>query len=582
MKTWKLKKWLHVAALGTCLFPWTMSHAAEQQLLWGNVSNYAPLLKNFSFAQTARIPVGLKLPQNMSAAKNSVNNFQYLSGFVDDSKKSHVRYDQYYQGLPVWQQQVIYHISSQNKTAVTGYVLNGIEKDVTDLNGKISLDQAKKIAIGKNAVPKNIFSEKIIFFDKENSSKALLAYHISYANRTPDGTTIPSYIIDANSGKILKEWNALPTMQDFVGQGPGGTDLDKGEYKYQFGNSMPGLNGLRKIGLLIQNTVCFISNPAFRVINLKNVDEPNLGFTLPISTADETAHEIQPFVFICSAPNYVNPNDNGFAPINHGQSPVNDAAYFVRQTINMWLKYNITKPVGTDLPVRVMTHLGNYDNAWACGTNCMKMTGVVGNQQLVFGNGQNMFAALTEGDVVSHEFGHLFTDHHANLTYQDQSGGLNEAFSDITGLALDNYERTVLGFNWYTNGADWTIGRAISLTNTPLRSMKDPHMDGHSIANASEFVPGMNPHYSSGVFNHMFYLLNNSPNKDWTIQMAYQVMLDANMKYWTPGSNFRDAGCGVLSAAEDRKYPIASLTSALNQVGVVCPVSHEKIMEVVS
>ncbi len=582
MKTWKLKL-LHGVALGTCLFPWTMSYAAEQEMLWGKIGEYAPLLKKFSLSQTASIPQGLTLPANLNTQKNSVNSFQLLSGFVDDSKKSHVRYDQYYRGLPVWQKQIIYHISSQNNVAVTGSLLKGIEQDVTDLNGKISLDQAKKIAIGKNAIPKNMFAEKIIYFNNETSTKALLAYHISYANKTPEGATIPSYIIDANTGKILKEWNALPTLQNFVAQGPGGTDLDKGEYKYQFGNSMAGLNGLRKIGVLIQNNLCFISNPAFRVINLKNVDEGDLGFTLPMSTADETAHQIQPFVYVCSAPDYVNPNDNGFAPKNHGLSPVNDAAYFVRQTINMLInQYKVQQPIGTDLPLRVLTHLGDYDNAWACGTNCMKSSGVTGSQQLVFGNGNLMFAPLTEGDVVSHEFGHLVTDHHSNLTYLDQSGGLNEAFSDITGVTLDNYERSVLGFNWYTNGADWTIGSGISLNNTPLRSMKDPHMDGHSIATVSEFVPGMNPHYSSGVINRLFYLINTSVNKDWTIQMAYQVMLDANMKYWTPGSTFQDAGCGLLSATEDRHYPTNTLITAMSQVGIICPVSQEKIMEVSS
>ncbi len=578
MKQWKLKKLLQGILLGTCLSPWAISYAAQQELLWGNTQNYSELLKKFALVQPSSNPENLQLAANVSKERNSSNTFQFLKGFVDETQESHVRYDQYYQGIPVWGKQIIYHLSAQ-KNAVTGSIIKGIEQDVASIEGKISLDQAKTIAIGKNLVPQHMFAEKIIYFNP-TTSKAMLAYHISYANKTAQGPSIPSFIIDANSGKILQEWNALNTEQKFVGQGPGGSDLNQGIYKYQFGTkAVPGLNAFRKIGLDVQNNICFVSSPGFRVINLKNVAPANLGFGLPVSTADETSHELNAFVYYCSAPDYINTIDNGFAPIHHGISPVNDAAYFVRQTINMFLKqYKLEQPAGPDLPLRVYTHIADYDNSFACGTTCMKNAGITGPQQLVFGNGQALFAPMTGGDVVAHEFGHLVTNHYSTLVYAEQSGGLNEAFSDMTGMALDYYERVVLKMSWYKNGSDWNFGTGIPLNSKAIRYMWNPPLDGMSIDNASKFVAGMDPHLSSGVFNKMFYLLGTS--SDWTLPMAYQVMLDANMKFWSASTNWNDAACGVLSAAEARHYPTNSLIKAFSGVGVMCSVSHDKIMEV--
>ncbi len=580
MKPRKLKKLLQGLAFGVCISPCVMSYAAQQYTLWGKVDNYASLLKAFSLNPVSPIPSGLQLPVNLNTQANTVHNLQFVSGVVDNAKVSHSRYNQYYHAIPVWGPQLIYHVSS-NKTSVTGSLLKGIEQDIKNLNGKISLDQAKKIAFGKNNVKEHFNAEKIIYFNKDISTKAMLAYHVTYATRTSDGPAILSYIIDANNGKIIKQWNALPTAdaQMMVGQGQGGTDLENGQYKYQFGKMTAGLNALGKFILQVQGNSCAMSNPSFRIMNLQNQPETSLPFQLPVSAADEASNQLTPFTYNCSAPDYQNVNDNGYAPINHGLSPVNDTAYFVRITLNMLKqKYKVQQPIGTDLPIRVYTHLGDFDNAFACGTNCMAGGGITGPQQLVFGNGQVMFAALTEGDVVAHEFGHLVTDHHSGLTYIDQSGGLNEAFSDITGMTFDAHMRTDLGFNWYQNGSDWTIGAEIGLNGKPLRYLYDPTLDGHSIGSALDFQTGMNPHFSSGVFNKAFYLL--STTSGWTIDQAYQVMLDANMFYWTSNSTYNDGACGVIQAAAKRGYNSTDVSNAFKGVDVMCSVSLEDMKEV--
>ncbi|WP_131795073.1 M4 family metallopeptidase [Fluoribacter gormanii] len=554
------------------------TYAAQQELIWGKEEDHTSLLKNFSLEHTAPISPDLQLPTNLSFQKNTINTLRFVSGDVDTSQVSHIRYNQYYDGLPVFGAQVIYHISSKANTTVTGLLIDDIDQDIPNLDGKITIGQAEAIATAGNSVATRINTRKIIYFDKNHSSKAILAYHISYVKKTSRGPSISSYIIDANKGTVLQEWDALPKSE--IGQGPGGVTFNNLPYRsgrYQFGNLEAGTNALGKFDILFQNNACSISNNLFRVINLKNQEVAQLPFDLPISTASEIAYQLIPFVYACSSPNYANLTDNGFAPVNDGLSPINDVTYFVKQTFSMLTsQYKVPSPIGTQLPLRVYTHLADFDNAFACGPHCMQEGGIVGPQQLVFGNGKTRFAPLTEADVVSHELGHLVTDHFSTLIYSQQSGGINEAFSDITGMTFNNYLRTALGFTWYWNGNDWTIGANISKTGKPLRYMNNPPLDGRSIDNAANFIPGMNVHYSSGVFNKAFYLLSTTPG--WTISKAYRIILDANMHYWIPGTDFAYGACGVIQAAYNRGYPYQDVIIAFSRVGVTCLVGQSAIM----
>lgn len=580
MKLSKLTRLLQsVTLVGICLSPCISAYAAEQANLWGAANTYSGVLNKFSGDESVPsfAPKKMKTP-TFAGKKHSAHNLQYNVGTLDENKTSNVRYDQYYNGLPVWHSQVVYHITSDQsakseKTAVTGSLVNGIEQDVTDLKGKLSVDEVKRIALAKKGVDAPVVVEKVIYFD-EASSKAMLAYQASYALNEDGHHSLPSFIIDANEGKVLEEWDALPHAG--YGEGPGGVSVNRLSYRpgaYKFGQR----NGTDSFGKLnvkkVDNTICTISNPSFKVYNLKNRTEQQLGFGLPVSTQSEQVNQLVPFAYYCTDANgkpIPNANDNGYAPVNDGLSPVNDVTFFIRQTFNMLKsQYGVAAPIGNQLPLPIYTHIAKYDNASACGPKCMKMSGVVGPQQLMFGNGDTLFSPLTEGDVMSHEFGHLITEEYSNLTYVNQSGGINEAFSDMTGMAMNSYIRNKLGYTWYWDGKDWTTGTSISKAGKPMRYFNEPTLDHVSISHASNYRPGMNTHYSSGVYNKAFYLL--STTNGWSIEKAYQVMLDANMNYWTANTDFNTGACGVRAAAAARGYSTQDVENAFKQVGVVCP-----------
>jgi len=144
--------------------------------------------------------------------------------------------------------------------------------------------------------------------------------------------------------------------------------------------------------------------------------------------------------------------------------------------------------------------------------------------QMVYGDGdenlpesQRLFNRFTIAlDVIGHELTHGVTQYEANLTYQNQSGALNEAVSDIFGSLVKQHQR-----GQTAEQADWIIGEGLFTSNVNgvgIRSMKAPgtayndpvlgkdpqpaHMDDY--VNTSQDNGGV--HINSGIVNHAFYL----------------------------------------------------------------------------
>ncbi|THA23107.1 M4 family peptidase [Streptomyces sp. A1277] len=185
---------------------------------------------------------------------------------------------------------------------------------------------------------------------------------------------------------------------------------------------------------------------------------------------------------------------------------------------------------------------------------------------MTYGDGADNKSALTALDVAGHEMSHGLTSSTANLNYSGESGGLNEATSDIFGTSVEFFADNT------TDAGDYLIGEKIDINGdgSPLRYMDEPSKDGGSADYWDSGVGGLDVHYSSGVANHFFYLLAegsgaktingvdyDSPTADGSTvtgigrDKAVQIWYKALSEYMTSTTDYADARTATEKAATD-------------------------------
>jgi Zn-dependent metalloprotease len=193
-----------------------------------------------------------------------------------------------------------------------------------------------------------------------------------------------------------------------------------------------------------------------------------------------------------------------------GQPALVDAQYYGNEADDYFQRrqgFDFTDcfPGGMDL----VAHYGKgYDNAFWNG----KVT--------VYGDGSGViFRELSGGlDVVAHENTHAITQCTSNLVYRNESGALNESFSDMLGNSAEFFAQEPLSSNCVrATGqsicADWTIGEDVYLPADVVpgfRNMADPEEDNDP-DDYSELLVGSADrgfvHSNSAISNHAYYLL---------------------------------------------------------------------------
>jgi Zn-dependent metalloprotease len=243
---------------------------------------------------------------------------------------------------------------------------------------------------------------------------------------------------------------------------------------------------------------------------------------------------------------------------NDRQTAAVDAAYGAAQTWDFYKSaFGRDGIAGDGKAAYSRVHYGDaYVNAF-WDDSCFCMT---------YGDGADNKSALTALDVAGHEMSHGLTASTANLDYFGESGGLNEATSDILGtsveFAADNSKDV----------GDYLIGEKIDINGdgTPLRYMDKPSKDGGSADYWDSNVGDLDVHYSSGVANHFFYLLSegsgaktingveyDSPTADGSTvtgigrDKAVQIWYKALAEYMTSSTDYAGAREATEKAATD-------------------------------
>ncbi|WP_225096888.1 M4 family metallopeptidase [Streptomyces sp. CoH27] len=452
---------------------------------------------------------------------------------VDKDGTQHVRYDRTYRRLPVLGSDFVVHLQKDGSYR--------------------GADRATRSTISLASVTPEISAPKAA----DLAVNALRAVHLGNALKQVKAK--PELIVDALHGTPKLAWRTNAVGRDSLGNPVARTVLTDARTGRQI-DAWDSIETAAGDGRsLYSGTVPLQTTPSGSSYNLT---DPTRGGTYTGDAANQT--DLCIFgICISRAPATVfTDSDNhwGNGTTSDRASAAVDAQYGTNMTWDFYkniLGRNGIAGDGKGSFNRV--HYGNsYNNAF-WDDSCFCMT---------YGDGDGTtFGPLVALDVAGHEMTHGVTAKTAALTYSGESGGLNEATSDILGTMVE----------WYANSpsdpGDYLIGEKIvksGFGKTALRYMDQPSKDGNSADYWSSSVGNLDVHYSSGVANHFAYLLAegsdpktingvsyNSPTYNGSTvtgigrDKVAQIWYRALTVYMTSSTNYAGARTATLNAARD-------------------------------
>ena len=454
--------------------------------------------------------------------------FTVTDTMVDPDGATHVRMERTFHGLPVIGGDLVVH---QNDTSGLSGISQTLKAPLTlpvkaVLGAGSALDKALAPASATRAIANLRASETAprLVIDAR-STIPRLAWETLTVGRHADGTPsrLTSYI-DARTGTVLRRVEAIHTADGqgvslYSGTVPISVTLASG--KYALTDAAHGNAKTTDMANKEDSVLCTIFGS---------------GCTngVAYSSAD---------------------NSFGSGTTANRESAAVDAHYGGAVTFDYFklvLGRNGIFGTGAGAPSRV--HYGSgYVNAFWDGT---KMT---------YGDGDGVnYGPLVSLDVAGHEMSHGVTENTANLTYSGESGGLNEATSDIFGTMVEFYANNA------NDPGDYLIGEEFDATHQGLRRMDNPASDGSSYNCYATGIGNADVHYSSGLGNHFYYLLaegsgaktiggvahNSSTCNGSSVtgigrDAAQKIWFRALTTYFTSGTTYAQARTGTLNAAKD-------------------------------
>ncbi|WP_329123077.1 M4 family metallopeptidase [Streptomyces sp. NBC_01465] len=434
----------------------------------------------------------------------------------DQDGTLHTRYERTYDGLPVLGGDLVVSAKAgktQGVTKASQASLTGVDTsaDVAPAAAaKTALSAAK--AQGSTKTEADRAPRKVIWLAQ---GKPTLAYETVVGGLQDDGTPNALHVVtDATTGKKLFQDQTIET-------GVGNTEY----------------SGQVTLGTTQSGSTYNLTDAGRGGHKTYNLNHGTSGTGTLFSGPDDTW-------------------GNGAA--SNAETAAADAHYGAAETWDFYknvLGRNGIKNNGVASYSRV--HYGNsYVNAF-WDDSCFCMT---------YGDGSGNAAPLTAIDVAGHEMSHGLTAATAKLNYSGESGGLNEATSDIFGTSVEFYANNT------TDVGDYLIGEKIDINGdgTPLRYMDKPSKDGASKDSWYSGLGNLDVHYSSGPANHFFYLLSegsgtkvingvtyNSPTADGLPvtgigrDKAIQIWYRALSTKFTSTTNYAGARTGALAAASE-------------------------------
>ena len=397
------------------------------------------------------------------------------------------RLSQYHEGLPVFGGDITRQTDGGLTLSIFGTAYTDIDLDPTP---GLSADEAKVIIetlagaeLGPTRIP------ELVVLPRDEAGGYVLTYH----ERVMSTTGLTAYFIDAHSGDLvlqrsdLKTQKAtLPCTQCEVGEGDGVL----GDRKKMSVRSAPGVylahDQLRPPDLFtfdmqgdLTKTINFLNG----VVPLFESDLASDSDNVWTDGANVDAHVYTGWTY-----------DYLFK--RFGRRGLDDSDLRIVSLVHPVRRQDFATASAGVFGLF-------YINAFYAGNGVMVYGEGLPPGVIFLGLSWNFFSAAL--DVVAHELAHGVTDFSSQLIYQDESGTLNEAFSDIIATGVEFFFQAS-GSGLRT--ADYLLGEDI-ITPGGIRSMENPGLFGDPDHYSNRFTgPEDNGgvHTNSLIADHAFYL----------------------------------------------------------------------------
>jgi len=469
----------------------------------------------------------------------------------DELGYTHTRYQQYYNGYPVEASQVISHLREGKITMVNG---DYYENFSANTSASLSEASALKSALKKVKAAKYMWENpnmeahermatndpaftyypkgELVYVHKKSADYSANNMRLAYKFNVY--AEIPLYranvFVDANTGEILDEQNLICTA-DVVG------------------SAITKYSGTKTM-------TCDNASGPFR---LRETGRGNGIQTYDLGNGSNYG----------SATDFTNTSASWTS--TGADQAATDAHWGAEMTYDYFMQeHNRNSIDGNGYMLRSYVHYNtNYNNAFWDG------------QRMTYGDGDgSQFTVLTGIDVCGHEIVHGLTSNTANLAYQNESGALNESFSDIFGNSIERWARPT---QW-----DWIMGEDITPSGNGIRNMANPGAFGDpDTYGGPAWYTGTGDnggvHTNSGVGNYWYYLLCQGGAGTNDISNAYnvagigiasasEIAFRGLTVYFTSSTNYANARTLTIQAATDLfgncSQEVASTTNAWYAVGV--------------
>lgn len=459
--------------------------------------------------------------------KDTKNEFISLVVWNDELAYTHIKMQQYFEGIKVYGGQIILHGNNGLLNSFNGtyFPTPNIDNIIPTL-GFISSENIALEDVALTTTIGEVNSFNIDQLDYEKAVSELVIYHydrdINSEKLTWHITLRPNflerweYFVDAITGEIINKYNNTCSDGPVTANATDLNGVNRTINTYQVGSTYYLINATKPMFNAGQSNLPGDPVGAIVTLDANNTNYENLNIN-QITSSSNTWNDAS-----AVSAHYNGSLTYDYYLNTHSRNSINGSGGTIYSIVN------VTDDQGQSMA-----------NAFWNG------------QAMFYGNGGTVFYPLAGGlDVAAHEMTHGVIQNTANLEYQNEPGAINEAMADIAGAMVDR--------------SNWQIGETITPDDSQyyptgtMRDMANPHNGGSSFSDPSyqpmhinEKYTGTNDHggvhTNSGIINYAYYLLAESISKNKAEKLFYRAL----SVYMTQTSQFIDCRLAFESSAKD-------------------------------